>query len=96
MSKESLLKAVELSGGQAALAKAIRSNKPDSKVKQAHVWQWLNVSKEPVPPAEYVITIALAVGWRVTPHELREDIYPNQSDGMPRSLCGCCEHQEAA
>jgi DNA-binding transcriptional regulator YdaS (Cro superfamily) len=85
MSKESISIAVELVGGQSALADAIRAFVPACKVKQAHVWQWLNLSKEPVPPAEYVIAIAQAANWRITPYELRPDIYPHPLDGMPRT-----------
>ena len=34
-------------------------------------------------PAERVIPIAAATEWRVTPHQLRPDLYPNARDGMP-------------
>jgi DNA-binding transcriptional regulator YdaS (Cro superfamily) len=85
MSKKSLLKAVELIDGQVALATAICALVPDCKVRQGHVWNWLNMNKEAVPPAEYVIHIAQAVSWRITPHELRPDLYPHPSDGMPKS-----------
>lgn len=84
MSKESLSKAVELAGGQVALAGAIRRINPESCVQQGHVWKWLNALKGETPPPEYVITIAQAVDYRVTPHELRDDIYPHPDDGMPR------------
>ena len=83
MSKESLLRAVELADGQVAMARAIKARMPACKVKQSHVWQWLNTVKGETPPAEYVIAIAAAVGYQVTPHQLRADIYPNPSDGMP-------------
>jgi DNA-binding transcriptional regulator YdaS (Cro superfamily) len=89
MSKLSLIKAVELAGGQVALANVIREEVPESKVIQGHVWKWLNLSKEEVPPAEYVIAISRGLGWQITPHELRADLYPNPDDGMPRSLCVC-------
>lgn len=86
MSKNSLLKAVELAGGQAPLARAIRVRMPHSKIGQVHVWGWLNSVKMEVPPAESVLAIAESVDWRVTPHELRADIYPNPSDGLPVSV----------
>jgi len=35
-------------------------------------------------PADRVIPVCRAVNWTVTPHELRSDIYPNPSDGMPK------------
>ncbi|EEC7772639.1 transcriptional regulator [Escherichia coli] len=36
-------------------------------------------------PAEEVIPACEALGWGVTPHELRPDKYPNPTDGLP---CG--------
>lgn len=30
-----------------------------------------------------VIPVCAATGWQITPHELRPDIYPNPSDGLP-------------
>jgi DNA-binding transcriptional regulator YdaS (Cro superfamily) len=34
-------------------------------------------------PADRVLAVARATGWRVTPHELRPDLYPNPTDGLP-------------
>lgn len=83
MSKASLQKAVELSGGQAHLARGIREYLPDSKIGQVHVWGWLNAVKIEVPPADVVIPIARSLAWRMTPHELRPDLYPNPTDALP-------------
>ena len=82
MSKEILKKAVELAGGQVHLARGIQEKIPGSKIGQVHVWGWLNSVKMEVPPAEAVIAIAETVGWQITPHELRPDVYPNPLDGM--------------
>lgn len=71
-------------GGQVALACAIRRINPVSNVQQGHVWKWLNALKGETPPPEYVIAIAQAVDYRITPHQLRDDIYPHPQDGMPR------------
>lgn len=84
MCKETLSKAVKKVGGQVALAEAIRSRKPGSRVEQGHVWKWLNICKSPVPPAEYVIPISEATGWELTPHALRPDLYPNPTDALPK------------
>ena len=89
MSREILQKAVDLAGGQAPLARGIRSRLPESKVGQVHVWGWLNSVKMEVPPAEVVIPIAESVDWKVTPNELRPDIFPNPSDALP------CEQKAA-
>lgn len=85
MSKDALQRAVERAGGQTKLAAAIRERMPESKVSQVHVWGWLNAVKAPCPPAEYVIPICDALEWRMTPHELRPDLYPHPTDGMPKS-----------
>lgn len=34
-------------------------------------------------PADMVLTFCRARHWQVTPHELRPDIYPNPTDGLP-------------
>lgn len=35
-------------------------------------------------PVLRVIAIARATGWKVTPHELRPEIYPNPTDALPK------------
>lgn len=35
-------------------------------------------------PADRVIPLAEATGWRVTPHELNPGLYPNPNDGLPQ------------
>lgn len=39
--------------------------------------QWTTV------PAEHVLPLCELTGWRVIPHQLRPDLYPNPSDAMP-------------
>ncbi len=96
MSKDILLKAVSLAGGQVALADGIVKHRPGCKVSQAHVWKWLNRSSRDVPPAEYVIPIASAVEWKITPHQLRPDIYPNPPDGLPNEVSpSAANHHQA-
>ncbi|WP_297207395.1 YdaS family helix-turn-helix protein [uncultured Pluralibacter sp.] len=34
-------------------------------------------------PGELVVRVSKAVDWKVTPHELRPDLYPNSTDGLP-------------
>lgn len=36
--------------------------------------------------AERVLDVARATGWRVTPHELRADLYPNAVDALPAEI----------
>lgn len=40
-----------------------------------------------VPP-DRVLALARVTGWRVTPHQIREDIYPHPEDGLPADLRG--------
>ncbi len=35
---------------------------------------------------ERVIDLAGRTGWKVTPHEIRPDLYPHPSDGLPDYL----------
>jgi hypothetical protein len=83
MSKQSLYLAVEMAGGQVSLARGIRALIPNSKISQVHVWGWLNCVQMEVPPPETVVPICKFLGWRMTPHQLRPDIYPNPSDALP-------------
>jgi len=83
MSKETLSQAIELAGGQAHLARGIRDRIPSSKIGQVTVWGWLNEAKMEVPPADAVIPICDFLGWRMTPHKLRPDLYPNPTDALP-------------
>lgn len=84
--------AIEIVGGQVALASAIRKFAPNSRVMQGHVWKWINGLKGKTPPPEYVLAISAATGWQITPHTLRPDIYPNPTDGLP----ACHQDKEAA
>lgn len=34
-------------------------------------------------PADRVLAVSRATDWKVTPHQLRPDIYPNPTDGLP-------------
>lgn len=83
MSKESLSKAIVMAGGQAQLARAIKDRIPGSKIGQVTVWGWVNEAKMEVPPADVVLPICGALDWKMTPHELRPDLYPNPTDAMP-------------
>lgn len=45
--------------------------------------QWFSKS---VIPARYVLQLCELVQWKVTPHELRPDLYPSADDGLPREI----------
>ena len=74
MTVKALKRAVKIAGGQSALAKLCG-------VRQPHIWNWLN--RDNRVPAENALSVCKAVSWQVTPHELRPDIYPNPTDGLP-------------
>lgn len=83
MSKIYLEKIVDLAGGQAALAKELET--PEKPIKQGHVWNWLNVTIDGIP-AEHVIKACEIVGFKVTPHQVRPDLYPHPHDGLPETM----------
>jgi len=72
--------AIQIVGGQSALAAKVG-------VKQGNVWYWLNRQGGMSPP-EKVLAVCEATDWQVTPHELRPDIYPNPTDGLPAEKSG--------
>jgi len=86
----SLKLAIELAGGQTALAAKLtelgrRSGLiPTNKcVSQQSVNSWVNRHQR--SPSKFVILIAAAVNQKVTANELRPDLYPQVSD---------CNHKE--
>lgn len=77
---EHLKAAVDLAGGIPDLAKAATASGA-KKVERAHVWNWLH--REGRVPGDYVLQVSKAVGFKVSPHDMRPDLYPNASDGLP-------------
>ncbi len=68
----SLLRAIEICGSAAELARRCG-------VSAQGVTNW----RARGVPYDQVLVIASATGWAVTPHELRPDIYPFPTDGLP-------------
>ena len=62
-------RAVEIVGSQQRLAEACG-------VRQQHVWDWMHRDKR--LPAERAIQIERATAGRVTLHQLRPDLYPDE------------------
>lgn len=52
-------------------------------VTQSAVAQWIAGGRV---KAEQVLDVAAASGWRVSPHDLRPDLYPHPDDGMPKTV----------
>jgi DNA-binding transcriptional regulator YdaS (Cro superfamily) len=51
---------------------------------QGLVSHWVT-GRQQVSP-EFVLPLARATGWQLTPHQLRPDLYPNRADALPLSL----------
>lgn len=74
---EALIKAVEVAGSLAALAR-------DCEVSTTAVWKWVQSAKR--VSAEYVLRVEAATG--VSRHLLRPDIYPRDTAPLPASAMG--------
>lgn len=72
-----LEQAVEIAGGQSALARACG-------VTQGHVWAWLNKSGR--CPAKYVFPVEAATNTKITRHQLRPDLYPENEPRTPEPM----------
>lgn len=70
METKALSTAISVVGGQSALARALE-------VSQPNVWYWLHKAK--AVPAEHVLAIERATGGKVTRHDLRPDLYPEEA-----------------
>jgi len=84
MSSEALNEACKIAGSQTNLVRRILAICPDSKIMPPAIWAWVKSGRADRPPAEYVLPIAQAVDWQITPHQLRTDLYPHPCDGMPK------------
>ena len=75
---KALEKAISIVGTQAELARRVATFTKNDKVKQPHVWNWLNRDLE--VPADMVLAVEAATvldgNPQVSRHELRPDIYP--------------------
>jgi DNA-binding transcriptional regulator YdaS (Cro superfamily) len=78
MLENPLLEAIEICGSQTLLGKKIGKD-------QYIVTAWVNRYGCKVSP-EFVIKVAEATEWKVTPHQLRPDLYPHPNDGLPENL----------
>lgn len=77
---DALQRAIELLQGQAGLAAKLSEELPDGeKIGSTAVANWVKRGL----PDRWTIPVARATDWRVTPHELRGDLYPNVLDALP-------------
>lgn len=86
---EFLLKIISFHGeNKSSLVNKLLSLRPDSKVTNSHINNWLY--RDEKIPGEWVLALSESVNWKVTPHELRPDLYRHPEDGLPDELrCGC-------
>ncbi|HEK3122008.1 TPA: helix-turn-helix domain-containing protein [Proteus mirabilis] len=68
-------KAIRTIGVPSAVSRMFGFNSPQS------VFNWIKNNKV---PAERVIQLCELGGWVVSPHQLRSDLYPNKTDGLPK------------
>lgn len=73
MTKNALQRAIESVGSARLFAAKLQ-------ITEQSVGKWKNKYQGNVPPAR-VLEVFQATG--VTPHELRPDLYPNPTDGLP-------------
>jgi hypothetical protein len=80
---KALQRAVEIAGGQAKLANSVNERlqtRPEwrdvKRLKQAHIWAWLNRTQK--VPGEYGIPIEEAVDRGVTRHQLCPSVFGAQ------------------
>ena len=81
---ETLKRAIELAGGQGALAAKVNALlQGGERIGSTAIANWIQRGQV---PADRVIPVARAVDHQVTPHDLRPDLYPHPSDGLPEEL----------
>lgn len=73
MSKKIIIEAARLVGGVVAMSLALGKSR-------AAVSQW-----DQVPDSE-VLNVSRITGHKITPHELRPDLYPNPADALPANI----------
>lgn len=69
-------KVVEMAGGALAVGNALG-------ISRISVYEW--VAKDQIPPAR-IIAVARLTGWKLTPHKLARELYPNPGDGIPPAV----------
>lgn len=90
---EYLQKIISIFGGKkSALASKLVAYGPKNKLTGSHINNW--IARDKKIPSEWIIPLARAVDFNVTPHELRPDIYPHPEDGLPDALRCQCVHEE--
>lgn len=74
---EPIDKAISLAGNPTRLAKLVGLSQPT-----VRAWKL----REKRIEADNVLKVSAALGYQVTPHELRPDIYPFETDAIPHEF----------
>lgn len=69
--KVALQKAIEFSGGHVATSVKLGLHKTAA-------YKWGDEC-----PSDRVLQVAELTDWKITPHDLRPDLYPNATDALP-------------
>ncbi|MCW8110127.1 YdaS family helix-turn-helix protein [Yersinia intermedia] len=73
MTKDALHRVIDAVGSTKSLAKLLG-------ISQQSIGKWKNKRKGVIPHARVLEVFAVS---GITPHELRPDLYPNPTDGLP-------------
>jgi len=77
---DALKRAIAAAGSQAELERRLKA--AGEQIRQQSISLWLKSGI----PAGWVLPVARAVEFQVTPHELDAKAYPNRWDGLPPRL----------
>jgi len=83
--KTPLEKIIDICGTQQGLADRVNLIDPSKKLTQSTVGAWVSRYECRVGD-KYVLVVAQAAEWVITPHKLRPDLYPHEDDGLPPEL----------
>lgn len=89
---DALHRAIKAAGSQQALADGINGlSDGDERIGQSAVSEWLRRGRV---PAERAIQVATVVRFHITPHQLRPDLYPNPTDGLPPEVANVLSFEQ--
>jgi DNA-binding transcriptional regulator YdaS (Cro superfamily) len=86
---EFLIKILTMYGeNKTRLVNALTALRPETKVTTSHIYNW--IERDQKVPADWVLALSECAEWKITPHQLRPDLYPHKDDGLPVTMrCDC-------
>lgn len=67
--------AIDCAGGVISVAKALD-------ISRISIYEWIEKGALPAPR---ILPVSKLGGYKVTPHQLDPEIYPNAADGLPKT-----------